>query len=191
MKSVPDGGLVENNNSNIKINHNNKNNGNNKTKHEKEMHKLKEDLKKSSKKFVIFVIINLLIVILMTLIFFYIEHCYDPISVREASHDLWELCNLLHEQNSKNTTSLNTENTSNTTSSVNTTKTSSVNTTNSTILTKLCVKGIEQTKMKCELTETLFFKYFDYSSSILFTVGSYSSPFPEKTIHRVEKRIQG
>ena len=108
-----------------------------------------EGLKKSSKKFAFFLTLLLIAVVSIALLYFYIEHCYDPYKVNDQ---LWQLCQYLLLQGHNNNTNSNV---------------------NHTQLIDLCQDVKLPPKIECELTQTNFFKYFDLSGHIAFTVGKY------------------
>ncbi|XP_066935430.1 potassium channel subfamily K member 15-like [Clytia hemisphaerica] len=106
-----------------------------------------KNLKKSFKMFVIYFIVVLSIYIVLVFLFFYIEHCYDPvIPTKTPKHKLWQLCQHLE----KNLT---------------------MDIHNDTVLSPLCKNHREPYRISCQLTTTNFFKYFDYVASISFTLG--------------------
>ena len=105
------------------------------------------------KKFVIFLTLSMLVITALSFLYFYIEHCYDPQKVDDE--DKWKLCRQILSQQQQQRQQQNNTNT------------------NITHLIDICEGVQPPTQIKCELTETNFFKYFDLTSTMAYTVGKY------------------
>jgi len=115
--------------------------------YELHIRQLVKNLKTSCKQFVIFLVVNFIIIVLFTLLFFYIEHCYDPITPPDSLQPYLDVCRYIH---------------SNTTYSQNDTQ-----------LLALCKQAFNHTQIviECTLDKKNFFKYFDYYGTIAYTIG--------------------
>ena len=137
---------------------------------DKHIQKLKNQLKSSTKKFFVFFLLNCIVSVLGSLLFLYIEQCYDVVtptlSPRESS--FIDICN-----KSKILSFNHTE--------------SATNSSSSTYineffvdLNKLCEqdKGIEE--IRCELTKSSIITWMEYVFTIQLTLGKYIHwAFPE------------
>ena len=111
-------------------------------------------MKYNMKKFFIFFFLSMLTITALTFIYFYIEHCYDP-QQQEVNEDTWQLCQYFLSQQQQQQQHNNHTNI------------------NITRLIDIC-EGVEPpTRIECELTQTNFFKYFDLTSTMAYTVGEY------------------
>ena len=110
-----------------------------------------KNLKKYAKKFIIFFITLVTAFVAIALVYFYLEHCFDPQQIEGQTNHLWQLCQHMLDQ-TNNITNNNTN-------------------TNITRLINICKDVSQPAKIKCEFTKTNFLKYFDLAGHIAFTVG--------------------
>lgn len=103
-------------------------------------------MKKYAKKFIILFAALITLFVAISLLYFYLEHCYDPQQIEGQTKQIWQLCQHMLQQEQNNNT--------NTTHSIN-----------------ICQDISPPGEIKCELTKTNFFKYFDLAGHIAFTVG--------------------
>ena len=135
--------------------------------------KLKNQLKSSAKKFFIFFFLNCIVTVLGSLLFLYIEQCYDVVtptlSPRESS--FIDICN-----KSKILSFNHTESATNSSSSTYINKFF-------VDLNKLCEqdKGIEE--IKCEITKYSIINWMEYVYTIQLTLGKYKYiPYQKKSL---------
>ena len=107
-----------------------------------------KDFKKYAKKFIILFIFLFLLFVAIALAYFYLEHCFDPQQIEGQTKHLWQICQYILHQNDNNP--------------------------NTTHLIDICKYVSQPVKIECELTKNNFFKYFDLTGHIAFTVGKYT-----------------
>ena len=117
------------------------------TTNEKHVSHMIKDLRKSCKQFIVFLLLNLAVIIVFSLLFFYIEHCYDPVTPPDPLQPYVDVCRYI--QNNTNYSQTDTQ------------------------LTALCKQALNHKPkvVECTLNKKNFFKYFDYYVSVVYTLG--------------------
>ncbi|XP_066935429.1 potassium channel subfamily K member 3-like [Clytia hemisphaerica] len=110
----------------------------------------RKKLKRNVISFIISVVVGMTFMVLAALLYFYIEHCSHPYTPKVDSS--WQLCQYLKE---------------NTTIELN----------NHSMLETLCQNMQAPENVTCEMTQTIFFRYFDLTSTMAYTVG-YGHVYP-------------
>lgn len=132
--------------------------------HQKSLSELKVELKKYTKRFLAYFVLTLADTILGSLLFLYIEHCYDSVPPRLSAMELAYLFICDNMENIKDEGLFNT-------TVIQTYGNSSVG--NFTNIREMCEKRDEiEPRIACELTLKTFSKWFEYTASIAFTTGS-------------------
>ena len=125
---------------------------------------LREDLSKFTHRFLVYMILAVSDMVLGSLLFFYIEHCYDkqPPTYLPMEQNYITICNLFsstHLYQDTNTT------------------TSNITHNDSLVLDKIAkicgARASYEEKIECHLNKDTFSKWFEYTASIGFTVGMY------------------
>lgn len=122
-----------------------------------------KDFKRHLRIAIIYFCLFLIVMTIGTLLFFYIEQCYDvtPKQLDEFTTSYLRVCSLFHSLQPYNAT----------TGSVSTVSS------NSSVLNQaivdMCKKGKPKTPVKCELTGQSFWHWWDYTITLSYTIGRY------------------
>ena len=121
---------------------------------------LKKELSKFTRQFLIYMVLAVTDMVLGSLLFLYIEHCYDVVSktYRPMENSYLEICNIL-EHKTNTSVSVGGRNDNDTKQML-------------TEMQEICNrKSMYIEHIVCELNQGTFSKWFEYTASIGFTVG--------------------